>query len=74
MFDGKESFKIQKRHGHSGFRWRSLQANRELFEMKFLPFWGEQFWPAWIWNPDPLTHLNPDPIKIRIRNTIMAPL
>jgi hypothetical protein len=48
MFEGKEFFKIKKRHGHSGFRWRSLQANRELFKMKFLPFWGEQFWPAWI--------------------------
>ncbi len=60
-------------YGHSGSR-RTLQPNKKYLKMKliyFLPFSGTLLaWP----DPDPLTHLNPDPIWIRNRNTACVTL
>ncbi len=57
---------------------RSLQLSKEAIQhfkhelLKFFYFCGS-FLPSWIRiripNPDPLTRLNPDPIRIRISNS-----
>ncbi len=54
---------------------KPLQRAFRLSSIKFLHciLFGEQFWPAririWISNPDPMTQLNLDPI--RIHNTVI---
>jgi hypothetical protein len=56
--------------GHLGSR-RSLEKTENSSNIKFLHFFLFLVTILACLDPDPLTHLNTDPIRIRIRNTVL---
>jgi hypothetical protein len=61
-----ENFLDQYRH--IVYLLKQLERKFKLFKHKILNFWGGKFFTVWsrirIPNPDPMTLLNPDPMRI----------